>query len=62
MERRGRAGSMFVRLVSPEILLWGQIRVSFFLVVPGCACRGRHHARVSTTMEHFRLEKEGGGV
>lgn len=37
------------------------MRVSFLWAVPGWACRGRPHARVSTTMGHFSLEKEGGG-
>lgn len=66
-ERRWEGGQeeevpCLLRLVSPEILLWGQMRVSFLWAKPCSACRGRHHARVSPSVQHFSLEKGGRGV
>lgn len=52
-EARKNACSACVRLVSPEILHCGEIRISFFWAIPGWADRGRRHIRVSSTVADF---------
>lgn len=63
MERpAGRADSKFVRLVSPEIFLWGQYTCFLLLGDTRMRLQGALHARVPPSLEHFRLDEGGMGV
>lgn len=62
MERPGGEAPLFVRLMSPELRLWKEVRIKFLPSIRVRACRGRSHTRVSTTVLHFTLQGGGGGV